>query len=143
MDKKFLGLMSIFMISFVLFVMSVFLSKTDFMNRLTKAESKFVPSPKTSLILIYPLQTQADGESKVKIDVFVRNDIKDHEPEAINNKKVRIITTLGQLDKPEITTDQAGQASFYLTSNTPGTANITAIVDGSITLNAKVSVEFK
>ncbi len=113
------------------------------MNRFTKAEAKFTPSPKNSLLLVYPLMTAADGSSKVRIDVFVRNDNKDKEPEPLGNKKVRLSSTLGSLDKTEFISDKNGQATFYLSSDTPGVAEVSAIVDDTIVLNQKVTVEFK
>ncbi len=135
--------MSIFLLSFTLFVMSVFLSKSEFMNRFTKAEAQLNPSAKNSLLLAYPLLTQSDGKSKARIDVFVRNENPGKEPEPIANRRVRINATLGQIDQGEIVSDKNGQATFYLTSDKPGTAEISAVVDGSITLDQKVSVEFK
>ncbi len=135
--------MSIFLLSFTLFVMSVFLSKSEFMNRFTKAEAQLNPSAKNSLLLAYPLLTQSDGKSKARIDVFVRNENLGKEPEPIANRRVKLNTTLGQIDQGEIVSDKNGQATFYLSSDKPGTAQVSAIVDGSITLDQKVSVEFK
>lgn len=144
MDRKLVLLMSVFIISFTLFVIFVFFSKNQIMSGiLTKAEGKLQVSPKTSLILIYPLLLPADGKSQAKINVFVRNEVSGKEPVAIPGKKVKIATTLGKVTPDEIKTNSSGQATFNLSSDTPGIAQIQAIIDDTITLDQKISVEFK
>lgn len=144
MDKKLILLMSIFIISFILFISFVLLGKNEIMNGvLTKAASNLQVSPKTSLILAYPLLLPPDGKSKAEINVFVRNENPDKEPVAIPGKKVKIITTLGKVVPEEVKTNTSGQAVFNLTSETAGIAQIQAVIDDNITLNQKISVEFK
>jgi hypothetical protein len=137
MDKKLVGLMSIFILSFVLFI-SIVASK-DQLTRFTKAKEEFIPSAETSLILAWPLTTKSDGQSSAQVNVFVRN--LNNAP--LSNKKVSLSSTLGQIQGNDVVTDKAGKASFNLISETPGTAEISALVDDTVQIKQKVSVKFE
>lgn len=129
--------MLIFFLSFTLFTTIVIFNKP--LSRLTRAKEEFLPSANTSLIFAWPLTTKADNKSSVTISVFVRNN--NNLPLA--NKKVSLNTTLGKIDVVQPVTDKAGKATFNLSSNTAGLAELTALVDNQIQLKQKVSVKFE
>lgn len=135
MDKKLVGLMLIFFLSFGLFTTIVVFNKP--LSRLTRAKEEFLPSAEKSLIFAWPLTTKADNQSPVQINVFVRNasDVP------LSNKKVVLTTSLGTIKENEVVTDKVGKATFNLSSNNPGIAEISASVD-QIQLKQKVTVKF-
>ena len=72
MDKKLIGLSTLFIIAFVLFTGYVFFSGT--LSTLTRASSQDnVPSQESSLIFAWPLTVPADGSAVSDVTVFVRN----------------------------------------------------------------------
>lgn len=137
MDRKFIGLMLIFLLSFGLFTTIVVFNKP--LSRLTKAKEEFVASPENSLLFAWPLAGKADGNSLVEVNIFVRN--KNNLP--LENKKVRLSTTLGSIRTNDLTTDKAGKATFFLTSDKSGIAELSAIVDNQILIKQKVSIKFE
>lgn len=129
--------MLIFMLSFGLFTTITVFNKP--LTKLTKAKEEFLPSSETSLIFAWPLTAKASGIASVEINVFVRS--ASNIPLA--NKKVHLNTSLGTVRQNDIETDKAGKASFIVSSNTAGFAEITAIVDNQVQLKQKVSVKFE
>ncbi len=137
MDKKLVGLMLIFLLAFTLFTSLMVFNKP--LTRLTKAKEEFLPSAETSLIFAWPLSTKTDEKSSAMVNVFVRN--MNNFPLA--NKKVSLTTSLGQITEIQSVTDKSGKATFKLSSNTAGVAELTAIVDNQIQIKQKVSVKFE
>ncbi|MCL4364193.1 Ig-like domain-containing protein [Patescibacteria group bacterium] len=137
MDKKLSGLLMLFVLVFGLFVGFVAFNKQ--ISTFTRAKEELVPSSDTSLIFAWPLTAKADGNEKININVFVRN---------VNNlplegKVVSLKTNLGSLETVSATTDKSGKATFNLTSNSTGVADITAIVDNQTQLKQTVSIKFE
>jgi hypothetical protein len=137
MDKKFIFLSSVFFLLFGLFISMIVLNQP--LRRLTRAKEEFIPSSKTSMILAWPLSSPADGKTNVNVNVFVRN--MNNLP--LSNKKVNLITTLGQIKELQSVTDKNGKSTFILTSDTPGIAQLKAVVDNQIELEQKLTVKFE
>lgn len=139
MDKKLVGLMVIFILFFGLF--TALLVFNGPIRVFTRAAAELVPSSQTSLIFADPVykSVRADGKDTAKIDVLVRN----ANTVPIANKSVTVATTLGSISQNIQTTDKLGHVTFTITSDIPGTAEISATVDGSIKLINKVSIKFE
>ena len=137
MDKKIVGLMIIFFLSFGIFTSVVLFNKSP-LTQFIRADKELTPSAKNSLVFAYPLTVKADGVSKNKVTIFVRNETND----VIANNKVTITTTLGEPIEKEVTTGKDGKAEFNITSATSGIAEITASA-GNIPLLQKVTVKFE
>jgi len=137
MDKKVVGLMLIFMLSFGLFTTITVFNKP--LTRLTKAKEEFLPSSESSLLFAWPLTAKADGKNSVQVNVFVRNATNI----PLSNKKVHLTTTTGAINDNDLVTDKAGKASFMVGSNTPGLAELSATVDSQVQLKQKISVKFE
>lgn len=137
MDKKFLFLTLIFFLSFTLFTSMIILNKP--LSKLTRAKEDLIPSPEKSIIFGWPLSAPADGITKVEINIFVRN-LKNL---PLSNKKVNVLSNLGEIKEIQPITDKNGKASFIITSSTPGLAEIKAKVDNQIELSQKLTVKFE
>ncbi|PIP15264.1 hypothetical protein COW98_00585 [Candidatus Roizmanbacteria bacterium CG22_combo_CG10-13_8_21_14_all_35_9] len=135
MDKKLLSLISILFLAGVLFISIVVFNKP--IQNYTRAQQESVPSSSASLMFAYPLSTKVND--KVVVNIFVRN--TNNVP--IANRIVNVNTTLGQIATTNSTTNNIGQATFSLISDTPGTAELTAIIDSNIELNQRVTVKFE
>lgn len=105
-----------------------------------RASAATDPSPKTSLIFAWPLTAKVGD--KIEVNVFVRN--SGNSP--VDNKPVKLATNLGLINgAPESTanSDKTGKVNFTLTSDTVGTAELTAYVNGNIPLDQKVTIKFE
>jgi len=136
MDKKFIGLASVFFLFFGIFM--TVLVFNDSLVTLTRAKDELVPVQEKSFILAYPLTVAADGTSVSEVTVWVRN----AEGKNMANKKVKLTSSIGTLDQEIINTDTTGKAVFKLSSTTPGIAEISALINDSIGTGNKVSVSF-
>lgn len=137
MDKKLVGLMLLFMLTFGLYTAITVFNKP--LTRLTKAKEEFIPSSESSLIFAWPLNSKSDGNSTAQINVFVRN--ANNIP--LPNKKVALNSTLGTTNPTDVVTDKGGKATFSVSSDSPGLAEITAIIDNNIQIKQKVTVKFE
>lgn len=137
MDKKLASLMLVFLLAFTLFISLMVFNKP--LSRLTRAKEEFLPSAENSLIFAWPLTVKADGNQISSINVFVRN-IKNF---PLENKKVSLSSNLGQIKEIQPNTDKSGKATFVITSQTTGLANLKAVVDNQIELKQTVSIKFE
>lgn len=137
MDKKLLILMNLFFLLFIVFIGFVFFSKPLF--RLIRAKEEYLPSPKTSLMLAYPLTVKADGQSASQINVFIRSSTGI----PVSNRTVVMKTNFGSIAPSTGTTDSKGQVNFKIISSTEGIANVEALIDGASPLDQKISILFK
>lgn len=135
MDKKLSALLVLFVLIFSLFI--IFIVFRTPIATFTRAKEELIPSSESSLIFAWPLSAKA-GSDKVNVNVFVRN--ANNLP--LPNKVVTLQTSLGALDSNSQTTDKSGKASFGLTSQEAGVAEITATVDSQIQLKQTVSIKF-
>lgn len=124
-------------------VFGIFITNTLFSKQLTgfaRASATTDPSPKTSLIFAWPLTAKVGD--KIDINVFVRN--ASNSP--VDNKPVKLVTNLGVINGAQestTNTDKTGKVNFVLTSDTVGTAELTAYVNGNTPLDQKVTIKFE
>lgn len=135
MDKKLIGLLAIFFLTFGVFFSVVVFNKP--LSRLIRASQELVPSASNSLVLAYPLTVKADGVAQATITVFLRND----KNMPVGNRPVLINSSLGQIKEQLLTTGKDGKAEFHLVSTTPGVADLT-ISTNNINLTQKISIKF-
>ncbi|GIW62638.1 MAG: hypothetical protein KatS3mg090_0464 [Patescibacteria group bacterium] len=136
MDKKFLILAGAFFLFSIFFSFALFFQ--DQLLSLTRAEKYYTPSAEKTIVTAYPVKIKIADNQKARIDVFVRNE----NDIPLKDKRVLIQTNLGTVSPSFIISDENGRASFYITSNQPGVANITAVVD-NIQIQKKISVKFE
>lgn len=137
MDKKLLFLVSLFFLSFLSF--SYIALKRSPVSTLIRASEEINPSPEKSVIFAWPLLVKLDQKVPVQITVFVKNN-KDI---PLANKKVTVLTNLGEIKENNLTTDKNGKAEFTLENSTPGEANIEALINDNIKLTKKVTIKFE
>lgn len=124
-------------------VFGVFVTTTLFNKNFTglaRASTETDPSPQTSLIFAWPLTVKA-GE-KVDVNVFVRN--ASNAP--LDKKSVKLVTSFGLINgtkESTVESDKVGKASFVLTSNVQGMAELTSFVNGNVELSQKITVKFE
>jgi len=136
MDKKLMGLVSLFILTFFVFIFMVVFSKP--LSRFTRASEASKPSSAKSLIFAWPLSSNISSSEIVKVDVFVRS----VNGNPIPYRQIVVNTTLGNVNPKVELSDNTGKASFSLTSQTAGTAQVSATVDNSVPISQKVSVKF-
>lgn len=136
MDKKLIGLVTIFLLLFGLFT-SVLIFNEPLIS-FTRARDELAPSASKSIIFAWPLKLPADGVSKSAITVFVRNE----KGGALSNKRVALNSTLGTLSAPSVVSNKNGKAEFTISSATPGVAKLQATIDGSTPVSQTVSIQF-
>ncbi len=136
MDKKFLFLAGAFFLFSLFFSFALFFQEQ--LLSLTRAEKYYTPSAEKTIVIAYPVKINISDNQRARIDVFVRNE----NDIPLKDKRVSIQTTLGTATPSFIISDENGRASFYLNSNQPGVANITATVD-NIQIQKKISVKFE
>ncbi len=137
MDKKLLGLVTLFFLSFLFFISIVLFNKP--LTQLTRAKEDIQPSSENSLIFGWPLTAKANGKDEVNINVFVRSENN----KLIPNKTVKLETNLGSIKILSDTSDKGGKTSFTLTSDSTGLAEISAVIDNSIPVAKKLTVKFE
>ncbi len=137
MDKKLTSLIILFLLIFTLFISYIVFNKQLIV--MTRASEELEPSSETSLVFAWPLTAQANNQDKVEINVFVRN----YKNVPLANKPVNLVTNLGTINPPIKTTDKFGKASFTLTSQTPGLAEIKAYINNQIQIKQSVSIKFE
>ena len=137
MDKKLIGLSTLFIIALLVFTGYVFFSGS--FNVLTRASvENITPSEQNSLIFAWPLSLAADGKSTSEVTVFVRNT----DGKGLEGKQVTVTTSVGSFQAGSAVTDTDGKALFNVSSQSPGVAEINAMVDNKKLLR-KITVEFK
>ncbi len=137
MDKKLIGLMTIFFLFFAIFAIIAISPST--LSRFTQAQVETIPSAEATRVLAWPLyDLKADGTSASTVTVIVRNS----KTIPIEGRTVSVSTSLGLFRESTTVTDKQGMAVFHLTSTTPGTALIEVTVDNEIKVPQSVSVQF-
>lgn len=137
MDKKLGGLLVVFFLLFTIFASSILFNSQ--LSSITRAKEDYAPSAKASLLFAYPLLLKADGTTESTISVFVRSD----KGMPVKDQRVTFSASVGQLSQSEVTTDTKGKATVTLTSTTPGTSAIGAIINGSLKITQLLSVTFE
>ena len=136
MDKKLLGLIVAFFVTFILFMTAIVFQEP--LTRAIRATEENTPSGTNSLIFAWPLSEKVGGQ-QVKIDVFVRS--RSNKP--ISKQPVSVATSLGEIQPAAAVSDSVGKATFVLTSSAPGVAELTATIDNTIPLQKTLSVKFE
>ena len=137
MDKKLLGLVLAFFVTFILFTVAVVFQRP--LTQAIRATEENNPSGVNSLIFAWPLTEKADGTTPVEINVFVRSNSN----KPVSKKTVSVSSSLGNVQPAERVSDQAGKTSFVITSTTPGIAQLSAIIDNNIPLQKSLSIKFE
>lgn len=139
MDKKFLVFFIVFLLIFSLFATIVIFNK-PISQMSARANPATQPSGEKSLLLLTNFKPLNINEQAV-VNVAVRSE----SGEPSFNKKISLITTLGKVIEAEQTTsaDNKGVVSFHVTSETPGTAVISAIIDQNVAIKNKVTLIFQ
>lgn len=136
MDKKLAGLIGLFFLAFFVFISLVVFSKP--LSRFTRASSAIDPSASQSIIIAFPLRLQSNSSEESQIDVFVRS--QSNAP--VVGHDVQIRASLGSVTPARATTDRTGKATFkFSPAGDKGVADLTAIVDNTLQLSQKVTVE--
>lgn len=146
MDKKLVGLIFLFLMSFAVFSTLVVFNRP--LTQLTRAREDTAPSASESLLIVRKSSTEAltgpvkaNGQDSAEVVVFVRNSARRN----LENKPVELTTTTGQVLEGIVKTKE-GNAVFHVTSTAPGTAEIAARVnDGehNVLLDQKAVVVFQ
>jgi len=139
MDKKFLAVFTVFLLIFSLFATIVIFNK-PISQMSARANPASQPSGEKSLLLLTNFQPLKINEQAV-VNVAVRSE----SGEPSFNKKVTLTTSLGNVIEPELATsvNNKGVVSFHITSSTPGTAIISAMIDKKILIKNKVTLIFE
>lgn len=137
MDKKLVGLMSLFFVAFLFFTTLVVFKQP--ISTVTRAERANEPSGTSSLIFAWPLNAKAGSAGEVKIDVFVRSETN----APLENKTVALTSTLGNVQALSPQTDKGGKATFLLKSDGPGLAEVAATIDNKTPLSQKLTIKFE
>lgn len=136
MDKTLAALLLTFFLAFTVFTTTIVLNRP--ITSLIKAKEEIQPSRENSIILAWPLSLKADGKSDTTISVFIRS----AQNSPVHNKVVHLNTSLGQITENDIKTNEEGTAAFHLVSNSPGVAEIEAVLDNT-PATYKISVKFE
>jgi hypothetical protein len=120
MDKKFMGLMGVFFLTFAMFASMVIFRNTY--NIRAKEELKV--SAANSLLFAFPLEIPTIG-GKATISIFAR----DPSTKPVPNKNVTINFTKGLVNPSAVTTDEDGKATAFFTCTTSGIAEVSAIIE--------------
>lgn len=138
MDKKFIALMVLFVVVFGVFITTTLFSKN--FAGFARASAASDPSAQTSLIFAWPLTAKVGD--RVEVNVFVRS--ASNAP--LDKKQVKLVTNFGSIggaQESTVESDKTGKASFVLTSDSLGVAELTAFVGGNVQLVQKVTVKFE
>lgn len=136
MDKKLAGLISFFFLTFFVFISVLVFGKP--LSRFTRAAEDYQPSSEKSLIFAWPLNSSVSASDVVKVDVFVRSE----SGKPIPTREVLMNTSIGTISPKIAVSDKNGKATFSLTSQNPGTAEVSAVIDNTVQVAQKVTVKF-
>jgi len=129
--------MIVFFLAFALFTSFIVFNKP--LTQMTRAKEDIAPSAKNSILSAWPTTVDADGKSETTITVFARSATN----KPIQNKPVKLETTLGTVKEKELKTSKTGRAEFHLTSTNRGSATVHAIINRTIKTEHKVTIVFK
>lgn len=136
MDKKLVGLVALFFISFAVFSTLIVTNRS--LTSFTRANVQDTKADLgKSLIVVYPIVSQSGAQDAITATVFVRN----ARNVPLENKQVTLTSTLGTVREGTVLT-QAGKATFHVTSTSPGQSLLTAEVVGEGPLTQNVTVTF-
>lgn len=136
MDKKLVGLVALFFISFAVFSTLIVTNRS--LTSFTRANVQDTKADLgKSLIVVYRIVSQSGAQDAITATVFVRN----ARNVPLENKQVSLTATLGTVREGTVLT-QDGKATFHVTSTSPGQSLLTAEVVGEGPLTQNVTVTF-
>ncbi len=127
-DKKFLTLSSLFFLLFIGAMSTIFMSKPT--SQILRAKNS-VPSPLKSFVIIFPQvgvagnETSINKPTKIKVSVFIR----DVNGNSLQGRTIKLSSNppiINVSPADTITTDNIGQAQFFISSQTPGKVQLSA-----------------
>jgi len=134
-----ISLMVLFFLIFTLLISSMVFKEP--IRRFSRASEEYtMVSPTQSTVFFWPQVVSADGVSESTVKIFLLS--KNNTP--ITNKRVRLVTTLGEMVKGEQSAPVEGKKyyEFRVKSNEVGTAVLTVTTDDSVQLQQKPSIQF-
>lgn len=144
-DKTFIALASLFFLIFLTAIGAVTLNKP--INNILRAKD-VAPSPLKSFGVVFPQIATAGNEesgqqsTKVKVSIYIRG----VDGSILSNRTVKLASDfIGVKITPSntVTTNNIGQAEFFVSSIEPGTIKLTATEVASNTLVLNIpTVEF-
>lgn len=142
MDKKLIGLLLLFFLSFGLFTAILIFQKP--LSTLARASEELAPSATNSKMIIGCGMPLLEVGKTCPIYVFIRGGGQN--PIPLANKEVTLSSDLGTINNPSATTDKQGKASFMVTSNDPGVMTIKAQVKNDntdVAIVHTITLEYK
>ena len=136
MDKRLLWMSILLIIAFTLFTGYVFFSEP--INRIARASEDTTPSLQQSLIFAWPLSLEANDNAETEVSVFIRNS----DNKALAQQQVKISSSIGSVTEGQVLTDTEGKATFHVSSDVVGVAQIEAFVDNRRLLR-NITVQFE
>ena len=134
-DKGLVGLIAVFVLSFIVFVSMVVFR--DQILVFTRATADTTPSASETKIFAWPLDLSIGEKSTISVFVVSENGKK------LSNKTVTLQSTHGIIQSPTVVSDDTGKAVFVLEADEPGKAEVSAQIDNTVQVNQKVSILFK
>ncbi len=139
MDKKLVTLIALFFATLLVFAYIILFGKP--FSQFIRAKEEYEPSAKNSLIFAWPVKALADGTNKVTVHVFVRSGAV--HPKPVKNRTVNVQSTIGDIRIEQGQSDNEGKTTFYITSDSPGIAELSAIIDNSVLVDRPLTVKFE
>lgn len=144
-DKKFLALSSFFFLLFIAAISTAILDKPT--SQILRAKN-VNPSPLKSFVIVFPqigtvgTEDGTKPQTKIKVSVFIR----DVNGSVLPGRSVRLssaVTGVTITPSDTQTTDNIGQAQFFITSSTAGKVQLSVVDVGSNTNIVNIpTVEF-
>lgn len=127
-DKKFLALSSLFFLLFIGAMSTILMSRPT--SQILRAKNS-VPSPLKSFVIVFPQvgvagsDTSINKPTKIKVSVFMR----DVNGNLLPGRTIRLSSNppnINIIPSDTLTTDNIGQAQFFITSETTGKIQLIA-----------------
>ncbi len=127
MDKK---------LSFLVLVF--FLVLSAFASVILHSEGRQIRAADQIPVAVQSFMIVSSKGNECTVNVIVRDDAQ----KGVPNKEVCVNSTQGTVNPPCATTNESGIAEVVVTSNTPGSGNLTAQVTGLFQIPTQVSCQF-
>lgn len=127
MDKKLTFLVLVF-----------FLVLSSFASVLLRRDARQTRAAGQTPVAVQSFMIASSSGSECTVNVIVRDDNQ----KGVPNKEVCVSSTQGTVSPSCATTNESGIAEVIVTSDTPGTGNLTAQVTGLFQIPTQVSCQF-
>ncbi len=133
MDKKLVGLITVFLLVFGVFMTYIFARQSGGSLSIRANQSKIASCPNSFLFA-----TNVDSNNRSEtVTAYVRDDASN----GLANLAFQCTSTLGSLSPDNLVTNKMGQASFTLSSTTPGVATVSCTLPCGL-FSRSVTVKF-